>query len=88
MAMPFVHKTIPVIHEWRKMNREEFLQSNIKKILISEGFSSEAAEVGADAALDVFHRKHDFFPKGKAFDFCLKKGRDAARRFQSSQRVR
>lgn len=69
------------------MNREEFLQTNVKKILRSEGFSPEAAESGADAALDLHLRKTDF-PKGKAFDFCLKKGRDAARRFQSSQRVR
>ena len=36
------------------MNREEFIQKNIKKILISEGFSHEAAEVGADAALDLY----------------------------------
>lgn len=69
------------------MNREEFLQTNIKKILISEGFSHEAAETGADAALDLHLRKTDF-PKGKAFDFCLKKARDTAKRFQSSQRVK
>lgn len=69
------------------MNREEFLQSNIKKILRSEGLSPESAEAGADAALDLHLRKTDF-PKGKAFDFCLKKARDAAKRFQSSQRVK
>lgn len=69
------------------MNREEFLQSNIKKILRSEGLSKEAAEAGADAALDLHLRKTDF-PKGKAFDFCLKKARDTAKRFQSSQRIK
>lgn len=70
------------------MNREEFLQSNIKKILISEGFSHEAAEVGADAALDVFHRKHDLLPKGKAFDFCLKNARREAKMKQSAMRIK
>ena len=70
------------------MKREEFIQSNIKKILISEGFSREAAEVGADAALDVFHRKHDLFPKGKAFDFCLKNARREAKMKQSAMRIK
>ena len=74
------------------MNREEFIQTNIKKILISEGFSKEAAETGAetgaDAALDVFHRKHDLFPKGKAFDFCLKNARREAKMKQSAMRIK
>ena len=69
------------------MNREEFIQSNIKKILRSEGMSPEAAERGADAALDMLLR-HEEFPKGKAFDFCLRKARNEAKRFQSSQKVR
>ena len=47
------------------MTREEFIQKNIKKILISEGINHEAAEVGADAALDLYMRKSDF-PNGKA----------------------
>ena len=70
------------------MNREKFIQTNIKKILISEGFSREAAEVGADAALDAFHRKHDLFPKGKAFDFCLKSTRREAKMKQSAMRIK
>lgn len=69
------------------MNREEFIQRNIKKILISEGFSHEAAEVGADAALDLYLRKSDF-PNGKAFDFCLMSARREAKMKQSAMRVK
>lgn len=69
------------------MNREEFIQNNIKKILISEGFSHEAAEVGADAALDLYLRKSDF-PNGKAFDFCLMSARREAKMKQSAMRVK
>lgn len=69
------------------MNREEFLQTNIKKILISEGFQKEAAETGADAALDLYLRKSDF-PNGKAFDFCLKNARREAKLKQSAMRVK
>lgn len=69
------------------MNREEFLQTNIKKILISEGFPKEAAETGADAALDLYLRKSDF-PNGKAFDFCLKNARREAKLKQSAMRVK
>lgn len=69
------------------MNREEFIQNNIKKILISEGFSKEAAEVGADAALDLHLRKSDF-PNGKAFDFCLKNARREAKMKQSAMRIK
>lgn len=69
------------------MNREEFIQSNIKKILISEGFSRGAAEVGADAALDLYLRKSDF-PNGKAFDFCLKNARREAKMKQSAMRIK
>lgn len=69
------------------MNREEFIQNNIKKILISEGFSREAAEVGADAALDLYMRKSDF-PNGKAFDFCLMSARREAKMKQSAMRIK
>lgn len=69
------------------MNREEFIQTNIKKILISEGFSKEAAETGADAALDLYMRKSDF-PNGKAFDFCLMNARREAKMKQSAMRVK
>lgn len=69
------------------MNREEFIQINIKKILLSEGFSKEAAETGADAALDLYLRKSDF-PNGKAFDFCLKSARREAKMKQSSMRIK
>lgn len=69
------------------MNREEFIQSNIKKILISEGFSKEAAETGADAALDLYLRKSDF-PNGKAFEFCLMNARREAKMKQSAMRVK
>ena len=69
------------------MEREEFIQSNIKKILLSEGFSREAAEVGADAALDLYLRKSDF-PNDKAFDFCLKNARREAKMKQSAMRVK
>lgn len=68
------------------MTREEFIQRNIKKILISEGFSHEAAEVGADAALDLYLRKSDF-PNGKAFDFCLMSARREAKMKQSAMRI-
>ncbi len=69
------------------MNREEFIQKNIKKILISEGFSHEAAEVGADAALDLYLRKSDF-PNGKVFDFCLMSARREAKMKQSAMRIK
>lgn len=69
------------------MNREEFIQTNIKKILISEGFSRESAEVGADAALDMHFRKIEF-PKGKAFDFCLRHARVEAKRNESARRIK
>lgn len=69
------------------MTREEFIQKNIKKILISEGFSHEAAEVGADAALDLYLRKSDF-PNGKAFDFCLMSARREAKMKQSAMRIK
>ena len=69
------------------MNREEFIQRNIKKILISEGFSHEAAEVVADAALDLYLRKSDF-PNGKAFDFCLMSARREAKMKQSAMRIK
>ena len=69
------------------MNREEFIQTNIKKILLSEGFSKEAAEMGADAALDMYLRKSDF-PNGKAFDFCLKNARREAKMKQSAMRIK
>lgn len=69
------------------MTREDFIQRNIKKILISEGFSHEAAEVGADAALDLYLRKSDF-PNGKAFDFCLMSARREAKMKQSAMRVK
>ena len=69
------------------MNREEFIQRNIKKILISEGFSHEAAEVGADAALDLYLRKSDF-PNGKTFDFCLMSARREAKMKQSAMRIK
>lgn len=69
------------------MNREEFIQRNIKKILISEGFGHEAAEVGADAALDLYLRKSDF-PNGKAFDFCLMNARREAKMKQSAMRIK
>lgn len=69
------------------MNREEFIQRNIKKILISEGFSKEAAETGADAALDLYLRKSEF-PDGKAFDFCLKNARREAKMKQSAMRIK
>ena len=69
------------------MTREEFIQKNIKKILISEGFSHEAAEVGADAALDLYLRKSDF-PNGKSFDFCLMNARREAKMKQSAMRVK
>nr|DAQ24776.1 MAG TPA: hypothetical protein [Caudoviricetes sp.] len=69
------------------MTREEFIQRNIKKILISEGFSHEAAEVGADAALDLYLRKSDF-PNGKAFDFCLMSARREAKMKQSAMRIK
>lgn len=69
------------------MNREEFIQKNIKKILISEGFSHEAAEVGADAALDLYLRKSDF-PNGNAFDFCLMSARREAKMKQSAMRIK
>ena len=69
------------------MNLEEFIQRNIKKILISEGFSHEAAEVGADAALDLYLRKSDF-PNGKAFDFCLMSARREAKMKQSAMRIK
>lgn len=69
------------------MNREEFIQTNIKKILISEGFSKEAAETGADAALDLYLRKPEF-PDGKAFDFCLKNARREAKMKQSAMRIK
>ena len=69
------------------MNREEFIQNNIKKILISEGFRREAAEVGADAALDLYLRKSEF-PNGKAFEFCLKNARREAKMKQSAMRIK
>ena len=69
------------------MTREEFIQRNIKKILISEGFSHEAAEVGADAALDLYLRKSDF-PNGKAFDFCLMSARREDKMKQSAMRIK
>lgn len=69
------------------MTREEFIQKNIKKILISEGFSHEAAEIGADAALDLYLRKSDF-PNGKAFDFCLMSARREAKMKQSAMRIK
>lgn len=69
------------------MTREEFIQRNIKKILISEGFSHEAAEVGTDAALDLYLRKSDF-PNGKAFDFCLMSARREAKMKQSAMRIK
>lgn len=69
------------------MNREDFIQKNIKKILIAEGFSHEAAEVGADAALDLYLRKSDF-PNGKAFDFCLMNARREAKMKQSAMRIK
>lgn len=69
------------------MTREEFIQRNIKKILISEGFSHEAAEVGADAALDLYLRKSDF-PNRKAFDFCLMNARREAKMKQSAMRIK
>lgn len=69
------------------MTREEFIQRNIKKILISEGFSHEAAEVGADAALDLYLRKSEF-PNGKAFDFCLMSARREAKMKQSAMRIK
>lgn len=69
------------------MNREEFIQRNIKKILISEGFSREAAEAGADAALDLYMRKSDF-PNGKVFDFCLMNARREAKMKQSAMRIK
>lgn len=69
------------------MNREEFIQNNIKKILISEGFSREAAEVGADAALDLYLRKSNF-PNGKVFDSCLRNARREAKMKQSAMRIK
>ena len=69
------------------MTSEEFIQKNIKKILISEGFSHEAAEVGADAALDLYLKKSDF-PNGKAFYFCLMNARREAKMKQSAMRIK
>ena len=58
------------------MNTHEFIQQNIEKALIKDGFSAAAAFSASHSALDLYKQKSSF-NKGP-IDECLKHARAKA----------
>lgn len=58
------------------MNTHEFIQKNIEKALIGDGFSASAAFSASHSALDLYKMKSSF-SKGP-IDECLKHARAKA----------
>lgn len=58
------------------MNTHEFIQKNIEKALIADGFSAAAAFSASHAGLDLYKQKSSF--KKGPLDECLKHARSKA----------
>lgn len=58
------------------MNTHEFIQKNIEKALIADGFSPAAAFSASYSALDLYKQKSSF--KKAPIDECLKHARKQA----------
>lgn len=58
------------------MNHHEFIQKNIEKELIKDGFSAGAAFSASWSALDLYKQKSSF--KKAPLDECLKHARSKA----------
>lgn len=58
------------------MNTHDFIQSNIEKELIKDGFSAAASFSASHSALDLYKQKSSF--KKSPIDECLKHARAKA----------
>lgn len=63
------------------MSWEKFIQDNIKKSLLQEGFSESLAAGGANQGVDLYRRMSQASRKGQMFDDCLKHARVWANRY-------
>lgn len=63
------------------MSWEKFIQDNIKKSLLQEGFSESLAVGGANQGVDLYRRMSQASRKGQMFDDCLKHARVWANRY-------
>ncbi|NIG74979.1 hypothetical protein F3J34_15425 [Klebsiella sp. Ap-873] len=54
------------------MNHAEFIEKNIKQVLIKEGYSIPIAQGGANFGVDHYRRCSQASAKGKMFDDCLR----------------
>lgn len=54
------------------MNHLEFIEKNVKEILIKQGFSSSVAQGGEWQALDLYKRMSQASKKGAIFDDVMR----------------
>lgn len=54
------------------MNHLEFIEKNVREILIKQGFSSSVARGGAWQALDLYKRMSQASKKGAIFDDVMR----------------
>ena len=54
------------------MNHLEFIEKNVKEILIKQGFSSSVAQGGAWQELDLYKRMSQASKKGAIFDDVMR----------------
>lgn len=54
------------------MNHLEFIEKNVKEILIKQGFSFSVAQGGAWQALDLYKRMSQASKKGAIFDDVMR----------------
>ncbi|HFT7151716.1 TPA: hypothetical protein ACGRRS_004100 [Citrobacter freundii] len=54
------------------MNHIEFIEKNVREILIKQGFSSSVAQGGAWQAIDLYKRMSQASKKGAIFDDVMR----------------
>ncbi|MFH2810480.1 hypothetical protein [Citrobacter freundii] len=54
------------------MNHIEFIEKNVREILIKQGFSSSAVQGGAWQAIDLYKRMSQASKKGAIFDDVMR----------------
>jgi len=66
------------------MHPREFIEKNIKQLLIKDGFSNRAVQDGVKEALQHFDRTA-IFPKGRVFDECFATAKKTAKQIKKQE---
>ncbi|WHQ16380.1 hypothetical protein MQ089_10635 [Edwardsiella anguillarum] len=60
------------------MNPVQFIHSNVKSVLVKQGYDPNVALMGADIAVEHYRRCSQASKKGAIFDDCVRVGKSWA----------